>query len=427
LIRCLKVLIITTLTITFALVALPSPAYAIADPDTPPAINAVYVYEDLLEDGDAGVFIDYYLDYGTPPSETVTDAYLVVFVDTDGITQLQTVAPYTFQNSGYDRGNVWIYFTPAEVTAYGIDSANEALYEIWLTGNPTLGWTGDPPKTIAGIDYWQPDGSNSAVLLALRVLYYADLLEIEWALDLIEVTTLGNRLTVLGASYFENVITNLREMAPGCFSAGTLDPIYEDIDYSTEFGATMTDGTGNVVGSPITFAEGTTTVNVVVAGTFIIELEQGTVGTIEDNGGAVVGSPVELVAGTNTVTVNVGDEGTLDVNVELENTQTILTDTITGTAFDLSTAATHFGMSTMMFSGLTWMVVTIVICAAVYKASDRGEGYGGSGGKVTILIFDICIVGGAVLGLLPILVAILLFIAFGFFTAYIIFFRHANV
>ena len=410
------------------MIMFPVPVYAIADPDTPPAINAVYVYEDLLDAGDAGVFIDYYLDYAAIPSETVSEAYLVIFIDTDGTTQLQTVAPYTFTDSGYGRGIVWIYFTPAEVTAYGLTSANVALYRVWLTGNPTLGWAGDPPKTIASLDYWQPDGSDPAVLLALRVLYYADLLELDWTLDLIESMTLGNRLTTLGQSYFENVIFDLRTMAPGAFSAGTVDPVYEDIDYTTEFGATMTDGTGTVTGSPITLTEGTTTVTVTAlgaTGTFILELEQGTIGTVTSNGGTVTGSPVDLVAGTNTITVTV--IGTLDVDVELSDTQTGIWDVTVGTAFDLSTVATHFGMSTMMFSGLVWLVITIVICASVYKATDRGEGYAGGGGKITMLIFDVCIVGGAVLGLMSIIVAVLMFIMFGVFTGYILFFRSANV
>ena len=66
----------------FLAVALPpTPAYAIDDPDSPPQVSAVYVYE--FSDGSVGVLIDYYLDYTTPfPDEPVTDAYLAVFVDT---------------------------------------------------------------------------------------------------------------------------------------------------------------------------------------------------------------------------------------------------------------------------------------------------------------------------------------------------------
>jgi len=122
------------LLILVALVAtLPAtPVYAIADPDSSPQVSAVYVYE--FSDGSVGALIDYYLDYGTLPDETVTEAYLAVFVDTDGATQLKSVAPYTFVDSGYGRGLAWIPFTSAEATAAGLDSASIADYRIWLTG-----------------------------------------------------------------------------------------------------------------------------------------------------------------------------------------------------------------------------------------------------------------------------------------------------
>jgi len=133
----IKRLSITMLLILVTLIVLPvTPAFAIADPDSPPQVSAVYVYE--FSDGSVGALIDYYLDYGTLPDETVTEAYLAVFVDTDGTTQLKSVAPYTFVDSGYGRGLAWIPFTSAEATAASLDSANQADYRIWLTGNPTL-------------------------------------------------------------------------------------------------------------------------------------------------------------------------------------------------------------------------------------------------------------------------------------------------
>jgi len=397
---------------------------AIADPDSPPQVSAVYVYEDLLEDGDAGVLVDYYLDYAATPSETATDAYMAVFVDVDGVTQLKSVAPYTFVGSGYGRGLIWIYFTADEVTTYSIDSVNVTLYDVWLVGNPTLAWSGDPPKTIASVDYWQTTG-DTAVLLALRVLYYADVLELIWSLDMIEVTALGNRLTAVGESYFENVIPNLRVMAPAAFSAGEYPPIMEDLDYSTSFGAIMTNSTGNVTGSPITLAEGANTVNVTAVGTFTLLLSRGTSGNVTDGTGTVTGSPVDIVYGTNTITVPGGGAGTLIVTVNLQDTQTDITSTIIGTGLDLTTVATRFGMSRAMFSGLVWLVVSIIICAATYRVGLR-EGIPG-GRKVVMIVFDLCIVGGAVLALLPILVAVLMFIGFGAFTGYVLFFKHANV
>lgn len=398
-----------------------SGVYAIADPDTPPTVNAVYVYEDVLETGDVGVLIDYFLDYAATPAETATEAYMAAFIDTDGTTQLRSVSPYSQDTSGYGRGAVWIYFSAADVTTYGITSASQALYKIWLMGNPTCctgsgGWTGDPPKTEAGIDQWNTTG-DPAVLLALRVLSIAELLEAAWAVDMIEATSLGNRLTTVGAGYFINVIADLRTMAPNAFASGILAPTIEALDYTTTFGATMTDGTGTVTGSPITLVAGANTVTVTVVGTFTLDLLTGTVGTVADGTGTVTGSPVDVVAGQNTVTVPVAGEGTLIVTVNLQNTQTTITGTVTGTALDLSDSAARFGMTTMTFSGLIWLLLTFAICSSTYKVAGK---------KPVLLVFNICIIGGAVLGLLVTLLAVLMFIAFGALTGYILLFRGAS-
>lgn len=76
------------------------------------------------------------------------------------------------------------------------------------------------------------------------------------------------------------------------------------------------------------------------------------------------------------------------------------------------------------------MLITVVICAAVFGMGERQGVYGGGGGgagKIVLLVFDICIIGGAVLGLLHPIVATLMFIGFGAFTGYVLFFRGANV
>lgn len=412
------------------------PVLAIDDPNTPPSINAVYVFEDLLETDDVGVLIDYYLDYDLDPDEdpdivdipdeTVTEAYLAIFIDTDGSTQLKSVAPYTFVNSGYGRGLVWIYFSAAEVTEYSIDSANEDDYRIWLTGNPTLDWAGDPPKTISTIDQWNTTG-DQAVLLALRVLYYADQLELLWELDMVESTALGNRLTSTGEEYFENVIQYLRQMAPACFSSAMIEPDVEDLDYTTEFGATATGAI--VVGSPVTLDEGDNTVNVNATGTFTVTLLQGTVGTVTSGDATVTGSPLSIVAGDNTVTISAAPTPPDDVTitVALEDTTSAMVDSIEGTGWDLTDAATAFGFSRWMFSGLVWLLVTVLVCAAVYRVSPSQYG-GSSAGKVLFPVFIVCIIGGTLLGLLKPVVGITMFIGIaGFFVGYILLFRQASV
>lgn len=512
-IRFSSVLLIGILVI---LSVLPITVFAdIEIPDTAPSINSVYVYSDLLEAGDRGVLIDYFLDYAVLPvgGETATEAYLAVFIDQFG-AQIKSAAPYTYVDSGYGRGLIWLYFTAAEATTNDLVIGHIADFEVWLVGNPTLSWedTGVPttaPKTVATIDYWQTTGDPN-VLLALRVLYYADQLELIWVptLDLVEITGLGNRLTSPeGESYFENVITNLRLMAPSAFSASSYDPITEDIDYSTSFGAIIDNDTGTVMdmlggGAPITlhptynagtaqFTNGSPTVvgtdvywtsdmvgmsiqhtvdavwytivavpdsayltlsvnyadaggtthaytiqnivDVTVAGDFTVTLSKGTAGTIESlfGGGVVTDSPVNLVPGNNTITASNAGTGNILINVYQNDTAASQEDEVTGTGFDLTDLGLQFGMSRWFISGIVWMALTVVICAAVYGMTDkRGVAQFGGGPnpatKVIMLVFDFCIIAGALLGLLHPIVAALMFIGFGVLTGYVLFYRQAN-
>ena len=416
------------LVIAFLMIIPTIPVYAIADPDTAPQVPAVYVYE--FSNGSVGVLIDYYLDYdftapitGTPvPDETVTEAYLAVFIDTDGTTQLKSVAPYTFVHSGYGRGMVWIPFTTAEASTYNLDSANITNYRIWLTGNPTLAWTGDPPKTITTIDQWVT--TNVPETLASRILYYADVLELAWTLDMVASTADGNKLTTTGESYFENVIQDCRTLAPDAFSDTTSDPDYMLIDYNTAFGATATSGTATIVGSPRTLIEGADNISTgATTGTIIIDLAQWTSGNITNDTGTLAGGPtIDLYPGVNTLTVTVA--GTFDTALEVVDTAHVYDQSVRGTGFDLTTLATIFGMSRWMLSGLVWLFISIIACAAVYKGASR-DSLGDSGGatKVVMILLAVLMIGGMLSGLLHPIVVSFMIIAYGAFIGYILFFR----
>ena len=270
-------------------------------------------------------------------------------------------------------------------------------------------------------------GLHHVGVLGQDVLAIAEQLGTEWSLVLKEETVNGFKLTATGEAYFLNVMPNLRVMAPQIFATGTVDPTVEDIDYLTLFGATLTSGTGTVIGSPITLVSGTQTVNASGLGTLVFDLHKGTVGSMTNNTGIVTGSPIDLVAGETTVTVT--GIGLFTVVVELDNTQSGITDTVTGTALDLTDAATAFGFAdrVLLFSGLVWLVITIIICSAIYVTGTKANPQINRGmGKVTLLVFDICIIGGAVLGLMPVAVAVLMFIGFGFFTGYVLFFRGSS-
>lgn len=414
--------IVVPLLSVLLLLSVAAPVYAIDDPDTAPQISAVYVYE--FSDGSIGVFVDYYLDYAVLPDETVTEAYLVVFVDTDGATQLKSVAPYTFVDSGYGRGLAWILFTSTEADTYGLDSASITDYRIWLTGNPTLAWAGDPPKTITTIDQWVT--TNVPETLASRILYYADVLELAWSLDMVESTADGGKLTSVGESYFTNVIPGCRTLSPDAFSDTTSDPEYISISYDTLFGATATSGTATVVGSPQTLTEGTDTVDTgATTGTIVIDLARWTSGSITDGTGTLSGGPtVDLYPGVNTIIVT--GAGTFTTELEVTDTSTTYADTVAGTGFDLTDLAAAFGMTRWTLSGIVWVLVTIVACAGTYVVYGKSANPSGAS-KVVMVLFAILMVGGMLLGLLHPLVVSFMLIAYGAFIGYVLFFRSESL
>jgi hypothetical protein len=420
-----RILSIALLLILAILVISPSPVLAIAPPDSPPSIREVTVYS--FSDGSVGVLIDYYIDYAVlPTTETAAESYMAVFIDIDGTTQIKSIAPFVFVDSGYGRGLIWIPFTAAEVATYSLDSANVALYRVWLMGNPTLVWTGAIPKTIAGIDDWNTTG-DMEVLLSSKVKYYADQLELAWSLDLISPTALGNRLTTLGESYFLSVIPDLRTLAPSAFSSVETSPTYVAMDYSSEFGATASNGTAIIGGTPITLVVGNNTINTgATTGTIIIDLSNWTSGNVSNGTGTLTDSPVTIVPGVNTLTVT--GNGTFIVYVHTVTTITALEDSVTGTGLDLTDLATTFGMSRWFLSSMVWILITVLICFAVYRAERRGNvqfdvGETTGAARIIMYVFTVCVIGGTLLGLLHPLVGAMLFIGCGAFIGYVLFYQ----
>lgn len=401
--------------IIFALQA--TPALAIAEPDTPPAINAVYCY--TFDDGKVGCLMDYTLEYAATPTETATASFFGAFIDTDNTTQLKAAAPYAYDTKGYGRGVIWIPFTSTEVTDLSIDSGSVADYRLWMVGNPALTWTPgpSPPKTIGNIDIWTTAG-NVNLMLALRILSEAQILEDAWSVDMVESTSEGNKLTTNGEAYFINVIANVRNLAPTAFADSTRDPEGVSIDLDTTFSATAASGTATVAGSPVTLVSGSNTITVSDTGTITITIGQYVTGNITNGTGTVSGSPVDLSAGVNTLTVT----GAGDFTVALVATDlaTTLESDVTGTGLDVTDTANQWGVSRWLLSGIVWLILSIVAVAALFRK-------GTASGKSAMLVFFVMVLGGTLLGLLHPVVSALLYIGYGAFIGYVLFFRSDSV
>jgi len=222
-----------------------SPVLAINNPDTL-SINAVYVYRHCVEDDDQLYLIDYTIEYtGANPDENSTEAYLFRLMN--GAIELRAIAPYSYYDDGYDRAVAAIYFTAADAPAWA------GGYSMHLVGNPALGWPGAPPNTsVAVFDLWSTSTniSDTQTEVAARVLYLADMLEVEWGIDLIETSASGSYLTSYGEDYFMNAIPHLQLIAPGAF-AGSITPAeFETRTYTQAYSTTLRTA---LIGTPLDF------------------------------------------------------------------------------------------------------------------------------------------------------------------------------
>ena len=397
-----------------------SPAWAIANPDSPPDINSVAAFQDLLEPDDMGFLIDYNLVYTVLPTETATESFVVALLDETG-GQLGATAPVVFTpnlNKGYRRGASWLYFSAADVVSFGMTWSNN--YTVQLVGNPALAWPGAPPTTTTapGDLYWFPINGTASnhVALATQILTQGDLYGIAWTLNITTITSIGKRLAIYGEEYFGSVIPNVRDMAPDAFAFGEAVPIYEDLNYVTSFNGTVSSLTGTVAGSPVTLNIGTNTINVTGLGTISVLLGRAREGVVRTGVATVAGSPVSINAGTSTITVG-GAVGNITITVTDVTTQSnILTDLI-GTPLDLTALGAAFNMSREMISAILWFGVMGVLLFYTVKYL---------GTKVSMVFADFLIVAGGVLGMLTLLLTIGLFIAAVFLTGFVLFYNRSS-
>lgn len=427
-----KIAVLLTL-IVLAISLSPVSVFAIADPDSPPRLDSVYVYD--LADGGIGVFCKYYLEYAilptvADPNDIVTNAYLVSFIDTDGVTTLRATQPYTYVDSGYGYGVAWIRFSAAEVISMSIDSADEALYTVSISGNPTIpsGWVGDPPETIASVTDWYTTG-DPEVLLATQVRIYADELEIAWSVDLIEASALGSVLTSNGENYWLNAIPGLKILAPAVFSSSEITPELEEIIYDTDFSAVAASvaGGATVVGSPQTLVVGANTVDTgATTGDITITLSLVARGTIADGTGTFVGiSPATLVSGVNTIDVD--GAGTFTVTLTQTDLQAQIDAVTDGTGFDTSAGATIFGMTTGVFSTALWLIMGVILIGASYGGYRKANPLvnNEATGKTAMFLYALWMLGGMLMGVLLAKIMLFLFIGYGAFIGYILFYRNS--
>lgn len=235
-----QILIRVSVTLFLALLlllAVVTPVYATVDDPSAISVDSVFVYQHCLEEDDQLYLVEYTITYGTNPDENATEAYLFRLMN--GTTELGNVAPYAYYDEGYGYGIAAIYFYAADAPAW------EGSYTMKFEGNPTLTWTdGTPPVTsVSTFNSWSssPGISTTQNELAARILYLADLLELDWGVNMIDTAATGSYLSDYGVAYFTNVIESVQTMAPGAFAGSSTAPDWETKEVDTTYADSRAD------------------------------------------------------------------------------------------------------------------------------------------------------------------------------------------
>tara|TARA_Y100000310_G_C20675885_1_gene813012 strand:+ start:69 stop:1055 length:987 start_codon:yes stop_codon:yes gene_type:complete len=208
----------------FNILVAPTVYAAIASPDTQ-TINSIEAFRGVLEEDDQLYIVTFSLEYTTNPVNGAGDNFL--FRLTDNGTEIAAVAPFAFNNAGYDDGVISFYFEASDANIPVWQTAN---LTVQFVGNPALTWTaGNPPLDTNNIINSFTDG-NQTVPTRIRLL--ATALEAKYAVDMIEVLSGVLYLTSIGASYFETVIQNLRYIAPDVFSDIISKPEFDEREFT---------------------------------------------------------------------------------------------------------------------------------------------------------------------------------------------------
>ena len=111
------------------------PAFAqIHEPDVAFEIIQVEAYESVLEEDDQLYIFTHNSDYLVTPTQPISEAFLFRLMN--GPVELGSVAPFPYQDNGYDRGIATLYFDAASAPAW-----NPAVpYTVEFIGNPTQHW-----------------------------------------------------------------------------------------------------------------------------------------------------------------------------------------------------------------------------------------------------------------------------------------------
>jgi len=245
---------ISLISALLAILALATPALAIALPDSSPTIISKDVFRNVLETGDFLVIIEENTPYASTPAVTYPEAFVWRLIDTDGSTELVQALGYTTNADGYGYNVISFYLSAAEVTALGI-SWQDGLF-LRLSGTPTAFAT--PPMynfSIVTSDYSSLTATADVkTAIAALIIDMANDLNVAWGLatadSLLVETETSTVLSLDGQAFFRGAIYGVQSMAPLAFPMTISDVDVEDRIFTTDYADNLSvQHSGNYIGT----------------------------------------------------------------------------------------------------------------------------------------------------------------------------------
>ncbi len=216
-------------------VTLPAYATAISNPDTPPGptLTDIHANRNLYVSGDMLIYGMYNLPYATlpttvDPSWTAANAFIFRLISTDGVTELGTITPYVYFDSGYRQGAFSLYFTAGAIP-WG------ESYVLRISENPALFATPLKWDTSGGISYTTfTSQADNQVDLADKIAILAHALEDYHSGYTLLATSAGRTiLSSSGENYFRGAIPGLEAMAPSLYFVQSSPIDYTSTNWTT--------------------------------------------------------------------------------------------------------------------------------------------------------------------------------------------------
>lgn len=192
----------------------------IAPPDSPPTIQAMKFYRNILETGDRLLLVEFTNPYAATPAEPASKTFVWQLIDVSGGSDNITgsASGYSYVDSGYGEQAIALYFDA----------------DVGLTWNPATAYIlrlqGTPAQFAAPLPEYNYPVSSTAYSsltatadvkaeLALDIIVICEDLDAAWGLtdSLLYEDDAGTVLSAFGQAYWRGNVPGIQSMAPALF------------------------------------------------------------------------------------------------------------------------------------------------------------------------------------------------------------------